>query len=146
MNSVKLVEATYSDIDKMIEFELDTLNNPTEYDVEWIEKDAQASFTDTRMIVKDGEQIGMLTTYTVSGYKTDDWWYIGEIYLVPEWRGKGIGRAVMQHEIDEHEKLLLRVMPENTHAVRLYRSLGFRETDEFEPVCGLVYMSLEKDC
>lgn len=145
MVSVKLVEATYSDIEKMIEFELDTLDNPTEDDVEWIEKDAQASFPDTRMIVKDGKQIGMLTAYTVSGYKTDDWWYIGEIYLVPEWRGKGIGRAVMQHEIDEHEKLLLRVMPENTHAVSLYKSLGFTETDEFEPVCGLIYMSLEKD-
>lgn len=140
MVSVKLVEATYSDIDKMIEFELDTLDNPTEDDVEWIEKDAQASFQDTRMIVKDGEQIGMLTAY-----QADDWWYIGEIYLVPEWRRKGIGRAVMQHEIDEHEKLLLHVMAENTHAVRLYRSLGFTETDEFEPVSGLVYMSLEKD-
>jgi ribosomal protein S18 acetylase RimI-like enzyme len=140
MFSVKLVEATYSDIEKMIEFELATLTNPTEYDVEWVEKDAKESFPDTRMIVKDGEQIGMLTAY-----KVDDWWYIGEIYLVPEWRRKGIGRAVMQHEIDAHEKLLLRVMPDNTHAVQLYKSLGFTWTDEFEPVSGLVYMSLEKD-
>ena len=76
------------------------------------------------MIQYEGKTIGMITSYQIDL----DWyngWYIGEIYLIPEYRGMGIGRIVMQNEIDNHDLIRLNVFKDNDHAIELYKSLGF---------------------
>ena len=37
----------------------------------------------------------------------------------------GIGRIVMQNEIDNHDVVRLNVFKDNEHAISLYESLGF---------------------
>lgn len=55
------------------------------------------------------------------------------IFVVREWRGKGIGTLLMERLIDwarRHpviEKINLEVYDHNTDAIRLYRRLGFLE-------------------
>ncbi|HLX20431.1 MAG TPA: GNAT family N-acetyltransferase [Gaiellaceae bacterium] len=58
----------------------------------------------------------------------------GEIgmYVAPEWRGKGIGSALMEAAIAWARdrglhKLTLSVFPHNTAAIALYRKFGFVE-------------------
>jgi L-amino acid N-acyltransferase YncA len=54
------------------------------------------------------------------------------IYIDASHAGKGIGRSLMNHLIDESEKagiwtLYASIFPENTASIRLHRSVGFRE-------------------
>ena len=58
-------------------------------------------------------------------------YYIDSLAVLPEYRGQGIARSLMQHQI-EHAATLglpiatLLVDPDNPPALRLYESLGFR--------------------
>ena len=55
--------------------------------------------------------------------------WIDEIQVASEWRGKGIGSAILRDLIDraraDRKALRLRVLRENARAQRLYRQLGF---------------------
>lgn len=58
--------------------------------------------------------------------------FLTELYLRPETRGRGIGRAVMPLvegfvRANEARALHLLVRPENEAAVRLYRGVGFEQ-------------------
>ena len=132
---INLLRAKEDDRQFLVDCEMGTLED-TDENRSFVEQDVNECLKDTRVILSGKDQIGMLTAYPV-----DDYWYIGEIYLIPEYRGKGIGRAIMQHEIDRHDKLLLRVAETNTHALDLYKSLGFEFTDEYEPIEDLIYMT-----
>lgn len=55
-----------------------------------------------------------------------------EIFIEESWRGKGVGRALMDDMLREVtargiEKLSLAVYADNLRAIALYRSLGFEE-------------------
>lgn len=58
-------------------------------------------------------------------------YYLDSLAIIPEWRGKGIGRTLLQKGIEEARSLgLLPVLacdPDNTNAKCLYESLGFSE-------------------
>lgn len=104
-----------------------------------IKRDAWESIHKTRMIyLKDTEDIstkepiGMITAYRYTYKDEPNWWYIAEIYLIEDYRGIGVGKAILEDEISKHNKLLLQVDKDNTHAIELYKSLGFEtvyETD-----------------
>lgn len=56
-------------------------------------------------------------------------YYLDSLAVMPEYRGLGIGRSLLQQGISEGQKLNLKVTlavdPENNRAKRLYESLGF---------------------
>lgn len=59
------------------------------------------------------------------------------IYINKKWRGKGIGKSLMNELIEwasENpviEKIVLRVFSTNTNAIKLYRKAGFRQEGRF---------------
>jgi ribosomal protein S18 acetylase RimI-like enzyme len=60
--------------------------------------------------------------------------HVGQIgtFLLPEWRGQGLGRQLWNVTLafareSEYRKLLIYVRASNTHAQAFYRHLGFRE-------------------
>jgi putative acetyltransferase len=73
------------------------------------------------------------------------------LYLRPQFRGKGLGRALAERIISEarqigyHRMRLDTVEPVMKDAVAMYRKLGFREVAAYcaNPMAGAIYMELE---
>lgn len=57
--------------------------------------------------------------------------WLEELYVRPEYRGKGIGTALIRHALTEYSgkarRFRLEAEPANESAIRLYRKLGFRD-------------------
>jgi [ribosomal protein S18]-alanine N-acetyltransferase len=65
--------------------------------------------------------------------------YFEDVVIDPAFQGKGLGRAVLEKIItsmDAAPRMWLMTHPENTAAVRLYSSLGFKEVDRIEDYFG----------
>jgi len=73
------------------------------------------------------------------------------LYLLPKFRGKGLGRAIAEHLIAEARQIGYRSMRLDTvepvmgDAVAMYRRLGFREIPAYRenPIAGALYMELD---
>lgn len=143
-SGVTLRNATKDDTDNMFKWEMESVDKSIRNDpktIRYIKKDVQESIKLTKMIMYNGETIGMFTTDRLE--PGSDWWYIGEIYIVKEHRNKGIGTALLKEEISKHDKIKLMVSYSNTSAMKLYKSLGFEVTDKNDKG-GMYIMSLDK--
>lgn len=80
---------------------------------------------------EDERLVGMVGFFRESGTKGQHKGYIISMYVAPEQRGKGIGKALVAETIAQArtmpgiEQLLLAVVTTNTAARQLYHSLGF---------------------
>jgi ribosomal protein S18 acetylase RimI-like enzyme len=80
---------------------------------------------------EEGRLVGMVAYYHEEGIKTRHKSYVISMYVAPETRGLGAGKALMQaliaraHQIEGIEQLHLAVVMTNQAAYQLYRSLGF---------------------
>lgn len=141
---VTLRNATKDDTDNMFKWEMESIDKGIRNDpkvIKYIEKDVQDSIKITKMIMYKDETIGMFTTDRLE--PGSDYWYIGEIYIVKEYRNKGIGTALLKDEISKHDKIKLQVAQSNHGAMKLYKSLGFEITDRNDE--GKLYiMTLDK--
>jgi ribosomal protein S18 acetylase RimI-like enzyme len=79
----------------------------------------------------DAELAGMVRVDREAGRKDQHKAGITAMYIAPEWRGLGLGRALLEEVIARArqmaglEQVRLGVVTTNTAAVALYRSLGF---------------------
>jgi putative acetyltransferase len=72
------------------------------------------------------------------------------LYVVPAWRGKGVGLILAQAVIREavrigYDRMRLDTVPSMVSALRLYRSLGFKEIAPYRlnPVPGAKFLELD---
>ena len=84
---------------------------------------------DLRIIQFCGADVGFLSTSN-----TPDTLNVDQIYLLPEYQGKGIGAACMRRIIDdanqEQKPVTLQVLKINTRATAFYQRLGFTIVNE----------------
>jgi ribosomal protein S18 acetylase RimI-like enzyme len=79
----------------------------------------------------DTELVGMVRFARAEGRKDQHKAQVASLYVPPEWRGQGVGRALMEEiiararRLEGLEEVRLDVVTTNTAAVALYRSLGF---------------------
>lgn len=73
---------------------------------------------------------------------------IKRLYVAPEGRGRGLGRALLGAIIEAadrigYEEILLDTLPTMTEALRLYRSAGFVEIAPYyeTPIAGTVFLA-----
>jgi ribosomal protein S18 acetylase RimI-like enzyme len=99
------------------------------WDEEWQRKDFDRRFADyfASVIESDGRRIGGLLLEP-----SQDFIYIHEIQVLPEWQGQGIGTAVVRQIIEQAANrgasVTLSVVPANPRAKQLYERLGFEVT------------------
>ena len=84
---------------------------------------------DLRIIQFNGTDVGFLLTSS-----TTDTLNVDQIYILPEYQGRGIGAACMRGIIDdaslEQKPVTLQVLKINTRATAFYKRLGFAIVDE----------------
>ena len=84
---------------------------------------------DIRIIQFHGTDIGFLSTSD-----TSDILKVDQLYILPEYQGRGIGAACMRRIIDnanlEQKPVTLQVLKINTRATVFYQRLGFTIVEE----------------
>ena len=135
--------ADENDIDNMYQWEMESIDKSLQEDPKvqsLIRQDCYDSLKDTQMIMDGEHTIGMFTACMIDN---GEWRYIGEIYIIPEYRGQGIGSTILKHEVENYDKLRLQVAFDNEGALRLYKSLGFKIVKENKEA-KLYIMELDK--
>lgn len=56
---------------------------------------------------------------------------IGGLFLLPEWHGRGLGKALTDHAVGLHGPLRVEVFAQNHVGRRFYDRYGFVETDRY---------------
>jgi GNAT superfamily N-acetyltransferase len=84
-------------------------------------------------VAEEGGKViaSLLITYEWSDWRNSEVWWFQSVYVLPEWRRKGIFRSMYLHIKNEAEKqdvagLRLYVETNNTVAQRTYESLGMQ--------------------
>lgn len=129
-SQIKLVPATQSDTENMYNWEMESIDKSLQSDskvISYIKQDVQDSIKDTKMITYNNKTIGMLTCCYIDN---GEWWYIGEIYLIPEYRNKGIGTKLIKEQMQSYDKIKLQLAYSNKGAIKLYKSLGFKTVNK----------------
>ena len=93
---------------------------------------------DFRIIQFRGTDVGFLITSC-----TSDTLKVNQIYILPEYQGKGIGSACLTRIVDdanlEQRSVVLQVLKVNTRGIVLYKRLGFTIVGE-----DSIYFQMEK--
>jgi ribosomal protein S18 acetylase RimI-like enzyme len=99
--------------------------------------EAIASHQNARVFLasKDDVFVGVATCFiNISTFKAKPYYNIHDIAVLHAFRGKGIGKTLLTHIIDDARqrgfcKITLEVRHDNLSAQMLYKSLGFEDTD-----------------
>ena len=124
--NIHMRPATEDDIENMYQWEMESIDKSlvdNEKVQSLIRQDCYDSLKDTLMIMDGDNTIGMFTACMIDN---GEWRYIGEIYLIPEYRGQGIGSTILRNEMANYDKIRLQVAMDNEGAFKLYTSLGFK--------------------
>mgnify|MGYP000000539931 FL=1 len=100
------------------------------FELTWQELMRSGDYTECFIIEKDGETAGyMLLAYTFSQEAGGKTAWIEEIFILPQFRSKGLGKeafAFIKNNIEPQcARLRLEVEEDNVKAKKLYASLGF---------------------
>lgn len=132
----KLIPAKTCDEELLIKFKLNTIfgssNNISEEEqnkiINYVNNYIPANIKYYKVIIIDNEKAGC---YSLKPY--EDGYMIEEIYLLEQYRNKGIGRDIITNTINEYNKsIYLWVYKDNEKAIKLYERLGFKITEETE--------------
>jgi ribosomal protein S18 acetylase RimI-like enzyme len=110
----------------------DFVEKPDEY---WIEKTGILVDNEhISLVAKDGEKVvGIICSDFSKNKKVRHIADVSFLYVLPESRGKGVGKKLLMAVLEEVKsnpeivKVNLRVCSEQKVAVRLYKSVGFEE-------------------
>lgn len=91
----------------------------------WVRRNIEEHLPSFTRVYWDGKLAGFYSL-SPSGGK----WELDSLFVLPPFQNRGIGTAVLQKCQGEMSPLFLYVFRKNTHAIRLYKKLGFRITKE----------------
>ncbi len=94
--------------------------------LQWVRRKIDAQIGEYQRVLMDGDLTGYVH-FRPDGERME----LDDLYILPEYRGRGIGTAVVEKCCAETEKpVYLYVFRRNEGAVRLYRRLGFEIVQE----------------
>lgn len=129
----ELVKSTIDDLDKLIEYKKSTVfeyaDNLSSDEINkintYVEKEVLELLDNYYNIVVDGKKIGCLLLTDEKDGKLLD-----EIYLLEDYRNKGIGTSVINRVLNNSDIVYLWVYKKNVKAISLYKRLGFNIVSE----------------
>ena len=95
----------------------------------WIRRKIETHIGEYTCIWLEGEPVGFYRFCPEEGAMELD-----DLYILPQFRGRGIGTAVINHCIAQGAPIELYVFTQNTGALRLYRRLGFEIERQVSPI------------
>lgn len=94
--------------------------------LQWVRRKIDAQIGEYQRVMMDGDLAGYVHFHP-DGERME----LDDLYILPEYRGRGIGTAVVEKCCAETEKpVYLYVFRRNEGAVRLYQRLGFEIVQE----------------
>ncbi len=94
--------------------------------LQWVRRKIDAQIGEYQRVLMDGDLAGYVHFHP-DGERME----LDDLYILPEYRGRGIGTAVVEKCCAKMEKpVYLYVFRRNEGAVRLYRRLGFEIVQE----------------
>ena len=126
--NIGFVNATQADIQPIFEqckSLIDAYEDITSIDydkvIAWLKLKIQTNISKYTVIMLGEEKAGY---YCLD--RQGDKWELDDFYIFPDYRGKGIGTAVLHHVCDKTDGcIFLCVFRKNTGAISLYRRFGF---------------------
>lgn len=116
------LEPLFSLLKEQIDGYEDLSAYPYEKVMDWVRRNLEQNIHRYRTIFYEGEKAGYFLLH-----QEGELWQLDDFYLLPRWRGKGIGTQVLQECMEKCSgPVSLYVFVENTKAVALYTRLGFR--------------------
>lgn len=108
----------------------------------WLAEHVTAGRLSLLAALEGDDVVGFVTTAVLpASLRLGTVWSVRDLYVMPSHRGRGTARRLLRHVVAAAEdagvaRLSLQTESDNTAALGLYRSLGFR------PVDGLVLLNL----
>jgi ribosomal protein S18 acetylase RimI-like enzyme len=141
----KLEKATIENINKLKDYKLATVmeyaTNIDELEkqkiLNYVNTETPKNLEDYKLIKVDSTIVGCLL---VINYK--DGVLLDEIYLEENYRGLGIGSAIIKSIVKNHNVVYLWVYKENIKAIKLYEKLGFKIIEETETRSFMKYINI----
>lgn len=99
-----------------------------EYDkvLSWVQKKIENNINEYTRVILDGKTVGYFNFY-----KTDEGNEIDDLYVLPEYRNRGIGTEIIKKCIGESDgAVVLYVFNRNKGALALYGRMGFETVEE----------------
>lgn len=94
--------------------------------LEWVENNIRQQLPWFRRVMMDGQLSGYFCLCPSEGK-----WELDSLFILPQFRSRGIGTAVVKHCLEQSEgRLFLYAFKANTGAVGLYQRLGFHVVRE----------------
>ena len=131
MTQFSLRQATAGDCEQLYGIQSKAMKPYVEQTWGWDEGFQQDRFRQgfdpdtTRVVLSNDREIGFLRVTEKKGVA-----FIAQIYIIPDYQGKGIGTALVREVLARNLPVELSVLKLNTDARRLYERLGFRVNDE----------------
>ena len=131
MKEFELRQATPGDCERLYRIQSQSMRPYVEQIWGWNESFQEERFRQgfdpdkTRIVLSNEREIGFLRVT-----EKKEAVFIEQIYIIPEYQGRGIGTALVREVISRNLPVELSVLKLNTDARRLYERLGFRVNDE----------------
>ncbi|MEN8788448.1 MAG: GNAT family N-acetyltransferase [Flavobacteriaceae bacterium] len=144
MDNIRIREAVLSDLETLLTFEKELIKAERPFD-ECIRQDP-VHYYDLKSLIEDKEVVVVVAEYKgrilSSGYAYskkarsyldhENYAYLGFMYTIPEFRGKGVNLMIIDSLSDWASKkglseLRLTVYDENQPAIRAYEKAGFKK-------------------
>lgn len=141
----KIISAKKDNIDILIKYKLNTIlefaNNLQDQEIikikSYVNNSVPKLIENYKLILIEDNIIGCILFY-----KKDDGILLDEIFIEENYRNHGIGTNVIKSILKDNSIVYLWVYKLNIKAIKLYKKLGFKITDETET---RYYMKYKKE-
>ena len=96
--------------------------------LDWTRRKIEKRIDEYTRVLADGETAAFYQ-FVPDGDRME----LDDLYVLPAFRGRGVGTAVLRRCVAQGRPVYLYVFRENTRAIALYQREGFQKTEDVSP-------------